>query len=140
MKDDTGQGTQDFTWEIEKQLLEQPSEKLRTFYSLTGPSRKDFLIQMAEAEAERIRIVGLAQAEAIKKVRAAEADGYRAVSEAIAGSPDKEALVRLVGLTAAASVAQALGSGQATKIFVPTDMGALFSFLGSLGDSVDRRS
>lgn len=125
-----------FPWELEKELLSRDSETLRGFYSLTGPSRKDFIIQMAEAEAERIRMIGAAKAEAIQKVRTAEAEGYRAIAQAIAESPDKEAVVRLVGLSAAASVAQSLGDGRATKIFVPHDMGALFSFLGALRDIV----
>ncbi len=123
-----------FPWELEKELLARDSDTLRGFYSLTGPSRKDFIIQMAEAEAERIRMIGAAKAEAIQKVRSAEAEGYRAIAQAIAESPDKEAIVRLVGLSAAANVAQSLGDGQATKIFVPHDMGAVFSFLGSLRD------
>lgn len=123
-----------FTWELEKELLSRDSEALRAFYSLTGPSRKDFVIQMAEAEAERIRMIGSAKAEAIQKVRTAEAEGYRAIAQAIAESPDKDAIVRLVGLSVAASVAQALGDGQATKIFVPHEMGGLFSFLGAFRD------
>lgn len=123
-----------FPWELEKELLSRDSETLRGFYSLTGPSRKDFIIQMAEAEAERIRMIGAAKAEAMQKVRTAEAEGYRAIAQAIAESPDKEVIVRLVGLSAAASVAQALGDGQATKIFVPHDMGAVFSFLSTLRD------
>lgn len=123
-----------FPWHLEKELLSRDADALRSFYSLTGPSRKDFIIQMAEAEAESIRMIGAAKAEAIQKVRTAEAEGYRAIAQAIAESPDKEAIVRLVGLSAAASVAQSLGDGQATKIFVPHDMGALFSFLGALRD------
>jgi hypothetical protein len=128
-----------FTWAIEKELLTKDSEALRSFYSLTGPSRKDFLIQMAEAEAQRIRIIGEAKAEAIQKVRTAEAAGYRAIAQAIAESPDKEVIVRLVGLTAAVNAAEALGNGQATKIFVPHEMGAVFSLLGSLGDVLSHK-
>lgn len=123
-----------FPWELEKELLARDSDTLRGFYSLTGPSRKDFIVQMAEAEAERIRLIGAAKAEAIQKVRAAEAEGYRAIAQAIAESPDKEAIIRLVGLSAAATVAQALGDGQATKIFVPHDMGGVFSFLTAFRD------
>lgn len=125
-----------FPWEIEQGLLSRDSDTLRSFYSLTGPSRKDFIIQMAEAEAERIRMIGAAKAEAIQKVRTAEAEGYRAIAHAIAESSDKEALVRLVSLSAAANVAQALADGKATKIFVPQDLGAVFAFLGGLRDIV----
>lgn len=128
-----------FTWEVEKELLSRDSETLRAFYSLTGPSRKDFILQMGEAEAARIRMIGAAKAEAIQKVRTAEAEGYRAIAQAIAESADKEAIIRLVGLATASSMAAALGNGQATKIFVPHDMGALFSFLGSLGSILSQK-
>ena len=123
-----------FAWQLEQDLLSRDAETLRSFYSLTGPSRKDFIVQMAEAEAERIRMIGAARAEATQKVLTAEAEGYRAIAHALAESPDRDAVVRLVGLTAAASVAQALGDGKATKIFVPHDLGAVFSFLGALRD------
>lgn len=58
---------------------------------------------MAKAEAERIKVIGAA--EAIQKVRTAKVEGYRAIVQATAGSQDKKAIVRLVGLSAAASVA-----------------------------------
>ena len=138
MDDKEGDGA--FSWEVEKELLARESETLRNFYSLTGPSRKDFLVQMAEAETQRIRIIGAARAEAILKVRTAEAEGYRAIAQAIAESPDKDVIVRLVGLTTAASVAEALGNGQATKIFGPHEMGAVFSFLGSLGNIMSQKA
>ena len=130
-----------FTWEQEKELLTRESESLRDFYSLTGPSRKDFLVQMAEAEAERIRLVGEARADAIRKMREAEAQGYRAIAEALkmVDDEDKDAVVRLVALSAVRGVSESLGSGRATKIFLPSDLGGVFSVLDVLRDALSSK-
>jgi len=113
----------------EKELLKLDAEKVRAFYSLTGPARKEYAIQMAEAEAERIRIVRQAQADGILAIRRAEAEGFRLIGEALAHCEDKELVVKLAGLVALQDVAQSLGDGKATKLFLPQSIGDIFSLL-----------
>ena len=70
--------------EFEQELLKHEAESLRSFYSLTGPARKDYTIQIAEADAIRIKAVFEAEASGLLAVRKAEAEGYRLIGEALA--------------------------------------------------------
>lgn len=121
----------------EKELLKLEAEKVRSFYSLTGPARKEYAIQMAEAEAERIRIVRKAQAEGILEIRRAEAEGFELIGAALAKCPDKELVVKLAGLVALQDMAQSLGDGKATKLFLPHSMGDIFSLVGGWKETLD---
>jgi len=114
----------------EKDLLKLDAEKVRSFYSLTGPARKEYAIQMAEAEAERIRTVRQAQADGILSIRKAEAEGFKLIGEALAQCENKEMVVKLAGLVALQDVAQSLGDGKATKLFLPQNIGDIFSLVG----------
>ena len=69
------------TFTEDKELLEQDGDRLRNFYSLTGPPRRDYIIQLAQAEAERIKIIRQAQAEGILAIRQAEAKGPHAAND-----------------------------------------------------------
>ena len=113
----------------EKDLLTYDPETVRSFYSLTGPARKEYAIQMAEAEAERIRIVRQAQADGILAIRRAEAEGFKLIGEALAQCENDELVVKLAGLVALQDVAQSLGDGQATKVFLPQNLGDIFSLV-----------
>jgi len=113
----------------EKELLKLEPEKVRTFYSLTGPARKEYTIQMAEAEAERIKIVRQAQADGLLAIRRAEAEGFKLIGEALAACHNPDLVVKLAGLVALQDVAQALGDGKATKILLPHNMGDIFSLV-----------
>ena len=114
----------------EKELLKLDAEQVRSFYSLTGPARKEYAIQMAEAEAERIRIVRQAQADGILAIRKAEAEGFKLIGEALSQCEHTEHVVKLAGLVALQDVAQSLGDGKATKLFLPQSIGDIFSLIG----------
>lgn len=113
----------------EKELLSKEAEHLRNFYSLTGESRKEYIVKMAEAEAERIRIVRHAQADGILAIRQAEAEGFRLIGEALAKIETRELVVQLAGLMAFQQTAQSLAEGKATKLFLPQNLGDIFSLL-----------
>ena len=121
--------------DYERELLRHKPDELREFYSLSGPARKDYIIQMAEAEAERIKILRAAEAEGILMIRKAEAEGYKLIGEALATVQTPDLVVKLAGLRALQQVAQSLGDGRATKIFVPQSMGDIFSLIGGMQET-----
>jgi hypothetical protein len=114
----------------EKDLLQFDAEKVKTFYALTGPARKDYTIQMAEAEAQKIRIVRQAQADGLLAIRKAEAEGFKLIGEALAKCEQRELVVKLAGLMALQEVSQSLAEGKATKLFLPQNLGDIFSLVG----------
>jgi hypothetical protein len=120
-----------FMLEHERELLKHETEGLRTFYSLTGPARKDYTQQMAEAEAYRIKTILQAQAEGVIAMRKAEAEGYRLIGEALASVSDPGKVIEIAKLHALQRVAQALADGKATKIFLPQNFGNILSLVGS---------
>lgn len=120
-----------FLLEHERELLKHQAETLRTFYSLTGAPRKDYTIQMAEAEAERIRIVRAAEAQGILAIRQAEAEGIQLIGQALAATQNPELVIKIIALEAVQKTAQSLGDGKATKIFLPQNLGDIFSILAS---------
>ncbi len=115
--------------EHERELLKHEAESLRTFYSLTGPARKDYTEQMADAEAYRVRQMRQAQAEGLLAIRKAEAEGYRLIGEALAGVPNPEHVIEIARLHTLQRVAEVLADGNATKIFIPQDLAGIFSIL-----------
>ena len=121
----------------EKELLKLDPERVRAFYSLTGPARKEYAIQMAEAEAERIRIVRQAQADGILAIRRAEAEGFKLIGEALEQCGDKDKVVKLAGLVALQDMAQSLGDGKATKLLLPHSMGDVFSLVAGWKETLD---
>jgi len=120
-----------FLLEHERELLKHQAETLRTFYSLTGAPRKDYTIQMAEAEAERIRIVRTAEAQGILAIRQAEAEGLQLIGQALAAMEKPELVIKLLSLETVQKVSKSLGDGQATKLFLPQSLGDIFSALAS---------
>jgi hypothetical protein len=119
----------------EKDLLEKDAEKVRTFYSLTGPARKEFILQMAEAESERTRIVLKAQAEGLLAVMKAEAEGLQLLDQALASAKNPDLVLKLAGLMTLQQVAKHLSEGQATKLFLPADVSGVFNLLTMLRES-----
>ncbi len=116
----------------EKELLKLDAEKVRSFYSLIGPARKEYAIQMAEAEAERITIVRKAQAEGILAIRRAEAEGFKLIGEALAHCPDKDLVVKLAGLIALQTWLSPLVTGRRRSFSCPTEW-ATYSLLSPVG-------
>jgi hypothetical protein len=115
--------------EHERELLTHEAESLRTFYSLTGPARKDYTEQMAEAEAYRVKRIRDAQAEGLLAMLRAEAEGYRLIGEALASVPNPEHVIEIARLHTLQRVAEVLADGTATKIFIPQDLAGIFSVL-----------
>ena len=92
---------------------------------------------MAEAEAERIRIVRQAQAEGILAIRKAEAEGYKMIGEALSQVENPEQVIKLAGLAALQEVAQSLADGKATKLFLPHNLGDIFSLVAGWKETLD---
>ena len=118
--------------EEEHELLQYNPEQLRTFYSLTGPARKEYEIQLAEAVAARIRIVREAQADGLLAIFIAQAAGYKLLDETLANAKHRDLVMKLAGLVALEQMAKSLGDGQATKLFLPTDLSGVLSLVASL--------
>lgn len=129
-----------FLLEHERELLKHQAETLRTFYSLTGAPRKDYTIQMAEAEAERIRIVRTAQAQGIVAIRQAEAEGLRMIAETLAAMEKPDLVLKLLTLETVKNVSKSLADGQATKLFLPQSLGNIFSVLASVQELAGQKN
>jgi hypothetical protein len=129
-----------FLLEHERELLKHQAETLRTFYSLTGAPRKDYTIQMAEAEAERIRIVRTAEAQGILAIRQAEAEGLKMIGETLAAMERPELVIKLLTLETVQKVSKSLGDGQATKLFLPQSLGDIFSVLASVQEIAGQKN
>ncbi len=122
----------------EMEMIGRDAEQIRNFYGTTAQVRKDYTIQMAHAEAERIKIVREAQARGLLAIRKAEADGFALIGNALANCKYPELVVKLAGLTALEDVAQSLGNGRATKIFLPHNLGDLFSLVAGWKEILDK--
>ena len=120
----------------EKDLMNQDADEVRSFYSMTGPARKDYILEMAEAEAERIRTIRKAQAEGILEIRKAEAEGYKVIGEALAQCENPDLVIKLAGLSALQGVAQSLADGKATKLFIPQSLGDIFSLVAGWKETI----
>lgn len=119
-----------FSVDAELSLLRiNDNDHLRTFYSLTGPARKEFIVMMAEAEASKVAAVGEAHAKARLMMLEAEAEGYRKISEALASIPNSPAVLEIARLHALAQTARALADGKATKMYLPASMDSLLNLL-----------
>lgn len=115
----------------EKELLEKDVDQIRQFYSLTGDPRSEYVIQMAKAEAEKIRTIRQAQAEGLLAIRKAEAEGLKLIGQALSTLEQPELVMQLSGLMALQEVAKQLADGQATKLFLPQSVGDVFSLVGA---------
>ncbi len=127
--DDRRPETSDSALEHELHLLEHSAETLRSFYSLTGSPRKEYIEQIAQADALRIRLTGEARAEAHLAWLRAHAEGLRVVGEALGSLKNPELAVALARLDSLERIAAAIADGQATKLFLPREFGQLLSFL-----------
>jgi len=119
----------DLRLEHELHLLEHDAETLRSFYSLTGSPRKEYTEQVAEAEAERTRLVGEAKAKAHLAWLQAHAQGLRSIGEALQSLDRPELAIELARLDSLERIATSLANGQATKLFLPREFGQVLSFL-----------
>ena len=125
-----------FSVDSEISLLQMnDNDRLRTFYSLTGPARKEFIVMMAEAEAAKVAAVGEAQAKARLQMLEAEAEGYRKLGEALAAIPNAQTVLEVAKLHTLADTARGLADGRATKMFLPSSMDALLNLLTLASES-----
>ena len=85
----------------------------------------------AESEAAAIKIMSEAEAYAVRVKADAEAYKFQAVAEALVAHP--EVLRHYLSLHTAEEVSRNLGSGQATKVYLPLDFAALVQALASMG-------
>lgn len=91
---------------------------------------KEAKVLAAQAEKEARIALAEGEAEAIRKVAEAEAQGLNYLKQANAD----EKVLKLKGLEALKSVAD----GNATKIFMPSDLSGLVSTLGIMGESFSK--
>ncbi len=122
--------------DIELELLKLDTESLRTFYSLSGPARKDFIVMMAEAEATKVAAVAEARAKGVLAMRKAEAEGYKLIGEALAQLPNTAVVLEFVRLHALERIAQALGDGKATKLFLPQTMDGILGMVALAAETL----
>jgi len=121
----------------EKELLKLDPERVRSFYSLTGSARKDYIIQLAEAEAERIKIVRKAQAEGIFEILKAQAEGLKLIEKVLSESNVPEKIIQMATLIALQGVSRSLAEGKATKMFIPQNINDIFSIVGIIKEVLD---
>ncbi|MBT9259949.1 MAG: SPFH/Band 7/PHB domain protein [Clostridiales bacterium] len=124
--------------EIQKAMeLQMKAERERRATVLSAEATKQAAILRAEGEKRAVVLAAEAQkekqileaegaAQAILRVRQAEAEGLRLLKEAGAD----RAVLALQALQALREVAQ----GQATKIFIPTDLAQLLGAAGAVGE------
>ena len=120
-----------FALEHERELLKHEAESLRTFYSLTGPARKDYAEQMIEVAATRIRAVSEAKADGLLALKKAQAEGLKLIGEALASCSDPDRVLEYARLQTIQAVARDIADGKATKLFLPQNFGELLSFVGA---------
>jgi len=117
----------------ERELLGLNPESVRSFYSLTGTSRKNYVEQIAEAEANRVKALGAARAENIRAAATAAAQAIRDIGTALAEVRDPVHVLEYLKIQAAERIAQSLASGRATKIVVPESVAGIMSVLATVG-------
>ncbi len=89
--------------------------------------------ESALAEAEAIRTEAQAMADAIRMKSEAEVYRYELIAKLLEKDP---VMLQFLKLHSAQEVCRNLANGHATKIFVPSDMGALLGLLSSVKDGV----
>ena len=119
----------------ERELLGLNPETVRSFYSLTGTSRKNYVEQIGEAEANRVKSLGAARAENIRAAASATAQAVREIGDALAEVKNPLHVLEYLRIQAAERIAQALGNGRATKLVVPQALAGILSVLSSVSDT-----
>ena len=130
-----------------RDVLKAEAEKQRLL--LESEAKRDQLIMLAEgkrqanlleSEGEKAARINLAEAEAasIYKELNSQAEGYAQISEALNAQQGNDTLLALKSLEAAVQIADKLGSGQATKIFLPQEMSGLMSMLLSVTEMLHK--
>ncbi len=112
----------------EAQIRRAEGEKQSAILTAEGMRQREILVAEGEAQAVRTRaeaeqyrqeVVAMGEAEAVRNV-------YGAIHDA--GTDDRVIAIKYL------ETLEAMADGNATKIFVPTDMGATLSAIGGIGE------
>ncbi|MDI3270181.1 MAG: SPFH domain-containing protein [Bacillota bacterium] len=112
--------------ERERRATVLAAEATKQAAILRAEGEKQAVVLAAQAQKEKQVLEAEGEAQAILRVRQAEAEGLRLLREAQADRP----VLALQALAALREVAQ----GQATKIFIPTDLTQLLGAAGAVGE------
>jgi regulator of protease activity HflC (stomatin/prohibitin superfamily) len=118
--------------EGEKQCLLLKAQAMQEQQVMVAKGRKEALT--LESEGEKIAAINRAEAEAaglVKKLNS-QAEGLAQISQALNSQESNEALLTIKRLETAVQIAEKLGNGQATKIFLPQEAGGLMGTVLSL--------
>lgn len=113
--------------EGEKRAQILRAEGLNESTILEAEARKQATVLQAQAEREARLLQADAEAQALIQQRKAEAEGFRMLRQVFAdGSSESRQLLQVLQVLKASEVAGQLANGQATKLFLPSDIQNLF--------------
>jgi regulator of protease activity HflC (stomatin/prohibitin superfamily) len=120
--------------EAEKQCMILKAQAMQEQQVMLAQAKKEAL--SLESEGEKVAAINRAEANAAGLVKQlnSEAEGLAQISKALGSQESNEALLTLKRLEAAVQIAEKLGNGQATKIFLPQEMAGLMGTLLSLAE------
>jgi regulator of protease activity HflC (stomatin/prohibitin superfamily) len=110
----------------ERESAIQRAEGQKRAAILNAEGHKEQQILQAQAEKEKRILEATGQAEAIIRVKEATAKGIRLINES---KPSKEYLA----LESFKSMVE-LGNGKATKIFMPSELASVYSYVAGIGE------
>ncbi|HEX3046016.1 MAG TPA: SPFH domain-containing protein [Bacillota bacterium] len=119
--------------EADKQCLILQAQAMQEQQVMLAQAKKEALT--LESEGEKIAALNRAEAEAAGLVKQlnSQAEGLAQISQALNSQESNEALLTIKRLETAVQIAEKLGNGQATKIFLPQEAtGLMGTILGLL--------
>jgi regulator of protease activity HflC (stomatin/prohibitin superfamily) len=114
----------------ERESAIQRAEGQKRAAILNAEGHKEQQILQAQAEKEKRILEATGQAEAIIRVKEATAKGIRLINES---KPSKEYLA----LESFRSMVE-LGNGKATKIFMPSELASVYSYVAGIGEALKK--
>lgn len=122
--------------EAEKQSTLLAAEAAREQQILLAQGKKEALT--LESEGERQARINLAESQAITILKQlnSEAEGLAQISQALNAQGSNQTLITLKSLEAAVQIAEKLGNGQATKLFLPQEVSGLMGTLLGIAEGV----
>ncbi|MCB9673941.1 MAG: paraslipin [Alphaproteobacteria bacterium] len=116
--------------EGEKRAQILRAEGLNESTVLEAEARKTSTVLQAEAESQAAILRAEAEATALVKQREAEAKGFEMLKTVFAdGSVESTQLLEVLRVLKASEISGQLANGQATKLFLPADIGNLFGLV-----------
>jgi regulator of protease activity HflC (stomatin/prohibitin superfamily) len=122
--------------EAEKQKIILAAEAEREQQVLRAQGKKDAC--QLESEGEKIAKINLAEGESVAIVKElhAQAEGLAAISQALNAQGSNTTLLTLKSLEAAVQIAENLGNGQATKLFLPQEISGMMGSLLAIAEGL----